>query len=152
MDALAIHPYGESSRVPPTLRHPHTTSIGIADYAKLVALLGRAYDGTAQPGRRLPIVYGEYGVETTIPPAETHLYTGQEVVTTVDEATQADYYRAAIALAACQPTVEMLLLFHLEDDPDLRGLQSGVRYADGTPKASEPAVAKAAADPRCAQR
>ena len=150
MDALAIHPYGESSRIPPTLRHPRTTSIGIADYSKLVALLGRAFDGTAQPGRRLPLVYGEYGVETTIPPAKTHLYTGQEVATTVDEATQADYYTAAIALAACQPTVEMLLLFHLEDDPDLQGLQSGVRYADGTPKASEPAVAKSAADPRCA--
>ena len=148
MDALSIHPYGESSRVPPTLRHPRTTSIAIVDYSKLVALLSRAFDGTAQPGRRLPIVYGEYGVETTIPLAKTPLYTGHEVMTTVDEATQADYYTAAIALAACQPTVEMLLLFHLEDDHDLQGLQSGVRYADGTPKASEPAVAKAAADPR----
>lgn len=149
MDALSIHPYGESPHVPPTLAHPHTTSIGIADYRKLVRLLGQAFGGTAQPGRTLPIVYGEYGVETAIPPAKQHLYTGTEVVPAVDEATQARDYTTAIALAACQPTVRMLLLFHLEDEPRLEGLQSGVRYADGTPKASEAPVAKAAAAPRC---
>jgi hypothetical protein len=149
MDALSIHPYGENPRIPPTLRHPRTASIGIADYDKLVALLGSAFDGTAQAGRRLPIVYGEYGVETTIPPAKAALYTGHEVVATVDESTQSDYYTTAISLAACQPTVELLLFFHVEDESDLRGLQSGVRYADGTPKSSESAVAKAAADVRC---
>lgn len=149
MDALSIHPYGESARIPPTLAHPRTTSIGIADYAKLVDLLGRAFDGTAQRGRDLPIVYGEYGVETTIPPAKAHLYTGHEIAPTVDERTQARDYVTAIGLAACQPTVELLLLFHLEDESRLQGLQSGVRYADGSPKSSEPAVAAAAAHPRC---
>jgi hypothetical protein len=149
MDAFSIHPYGESPRVAPTLAHPHTTSIGIADYGKLVRLLGRAFDGTAQPGRKLPIVYGEYGVETAIPPAKRHLYTGTEVVPAVDEATQARDYTTAIALAACQSTVRMLLLFHLEDEPQLAGLQSGVRYADGSPKTSERPVAKAAAHPHC---
>jgi hypothetical protein len=149
MDALSIHTYGESPLIPPTLRHPRTTSIGIADYPKLVHLLGESFGGTAQPGRKLPIVYGEYGVETTIPAAKAPLYTGHEVVSTVDEATQARYYRTAISLAACQPTVELLLLFHLEDESALAGLQSGVRYADGTAKSSEPAVARAAAAPRC---
>ena len=149
MDALSIHPYGESSHVPPTLRHPRTTSIGIADYGRLVGLLERAFGGTAQPGRSLPIVYGEYGVETTIPPGKASLYSGSEVVPTVDEVTQARYGTAAISLAACQPTVELLLFFHLEDEPALAGLQTGVRYADGTPKSSERPVAEAAADPRC---
>ena len=149
MDALSIHPYGESPRIPPARAHPHSTSIGIADYAKLVDLLGRAFDGTAQPGRTLPIVYGEYGVETAIPPAKERLYHGRELVPAVDEAAQSRDYTAAIALAACQPTVSMLLLFHLEDEPRLEGLQSGVRYADGTPKSSEAQVARAAADPRC---
>ncbi len=149
MDALSVHVYGESPRVSPALRHPRTPSIGIADYRKLVRLLGQAFGGTAQPARSLPIVYGEYGVETTIPPAKLPLYTGREVVHTVDEATQADYYTTAIAIAACQPTVELLLLFHLEDEVQLSGLQSGVRYVDGTPKTSEPPVARAASDPRC---
>ncbi len=149
MDALSIHPYGEFG-VPPSFTHPHTTSIGIADYGKLLRLLGRAFEGTAQPARSLPIVYGEYGVETTIPPAKASLYSGREVVPTVDEATQARYYRQAIELAACQPTVELLLLFHLEDEQLLPGLQSGVRYADGSPKSSEQTVARAAAHPHCA--
>ena len=47
--------------------HPNNTTIAIADYRKLVALLGKAFDGTAQPGSTLPIVYGEFGVESIIP-------------------------------------------------------------------------------------
>ena len=148
MDALSLHPYGEFG-VPPSFTHPRTTAVGIADYGKLLRVLGRAFGGTAQRARSLPIVYGEYGVETTIPPAKASLYSGSEVVPTVDEATQARYYREAIGLAACEPTVELLLLFHLEDEPLLSGLQSGVRYADGTPKSSERPVARAAGHPRC---
>jgi hypothetical protein len=144
MDALSLHPYGESSRIPPTLAHPRVKSIGIADYGKLVDLLGEAFGGTAQPGRDLPILYGEYGVETVIPDSKTSLYTGHEVIRAVDAATQARYYVEAIRLAACQPTVRMLLLFHLADEPQLSGLQSGLRYADGSPKSSLDPVRSAA--------
>ena len=48
-------------------QHPRGTSIGIADYDKLVALLGEAFDGTAQPGSKLPIAYTEFGVQAKIP-------------------------------------------------------------------------------------
>jgi hypothetical protein len=144
MDAFSMHVYGESSRIPPTLAHPRTTSIGIADYGKLVRLLGTAFDRTGQVGSALPIVYGEYGVETMIPPAKAGLYTGREVVPTVDLQTQADDYRSAISLARAQPTVRMLLLFHVFDETRLEGLQTGVRYADGSPKPSLTAVRDAA--------
>ena len=143
MDALSIHVYGETARVPPSLAHPRTTSIGIADYRTLVALLGRAFSGTAQPGTTLPIVYGEYGVETTIPAARRGLYTGRELVPTVSEEQQAAYYVDAIARARAQPTVTMLLFFHVVDETRLEGLQSGVRYADGSPKSSLAAVRRA---------
>jgi hypothetical protein len=140
MDAFSIHVYGESSRIPPTLQHPQTTTIGIADYPKLVALLTEAFDGTAQPGSTLPIVYGEYGVETGIPPAKAALYSGHEVITPVDEQTQATYYVEAIHAAERQPNVRMLFLFHVLDESRLEGLQSGTRYVDRSPKSSEPAV------------
>ena len=143
MDAFSLHVYGESSRIPPTLAHPRTTSIGLADYGKLVALLGKAFDGTAQPGSKLPIVYGEYGVETTVPAAKAGLYTGREVVTPVDPQVQAQYYAEAVRLAACSPTVRMLLFFHVTDETRLEGLQSGLRYADGSPKPSVAAVRQA---------
>ena len=59
---------------------------------------------------------------------------------------QADAYRRALELAACQETVEGILFFHVRDEPDLAGWQSGVRTADGAPKASlEPFRAAAAA-------
>ena len=67
MDMFSLHPYPENSSIPPTFAHPQSTSIGLADYDKLVALLGDAFDGTAQAGSSLPIVYGEYGLQTVIP-------------------------------------------------------------------------------------
>jgi hypothetical protein len=140
MDMFSIHVYGESPKIAPTFRHPHSTSIGIADYGKLVALLGEAFDRTAQPGSKLPIVYGEYGVETTIPAAKASLYTGREVVPTVDEQTQATYYVEAIHAAEQQRNVRMLFLFHVVDESRLEGLQSATRYADGSPKSSEATV------------
>ena len=142
MDGLAIHPYGENSSTPPTFAHPNSTAIGIADYPKLVALLGQAFDGTAQPGSTLPILYAEYGVETVVPPGKAHLYTGAEPATTrpVDETTQAERYEEALQLAFCQPTVSGFFVFHAQDEAALGSWQSGVLYADGTPKASQPLV------------
>ena len=67
MDGLAIHPYGDnSSQGPKDSAHPNSTTIGIADYPKLVRLLGESFDGTPQRGTSLPILYDEYGVETQI--------------------------------------------------------------------------------------
>src|ERR687884_1188122 len=138
MDEFAFHPYGDNSSQPPSFQHPSSTSIGIGDYAKLVALLGQAFDGTAQAGSTLPIVYDEYGVETQVPSAKTSFYTGREPTTTkpVDPGTQGSYYAQAIGLAFCQPNVRGIFLFHSVDETDLDRWQSGLYYADGTPKTS----------------
>src|SRR2546423_15165368 len=76
MDGFAFHPYGESSSPPPSLVHASGTSLGLADYPKLVALLGKAFNGTAQKGSTLPIVYDEYGVDPHIPVAKRSFYGG----------------------------------------------------------------------------
>jgi hypothetical protein len=138
MDALAIHPYPDNSSQPPTTAHPLTTTIAIADYDKLVTLLGQAFDGTAQPGSELPILYAEFGVESLIPARKAGLYTGTEPTTTkpVDEATQATYYRQALSLGFCQPNVEGILLFLSRDERARPAWQSGVYYVDGTAKSS----------------
>ena len=121
-------------------RIPTRRPSSIGDYGKLVALLGEAFDGTAQPGSTLPIYYDEFGVQTTIPPDKAALYSGAEPALTrpVDPATQAVYYRQAVQLAFCEPTVRALFLFHTVDETDLHAWQSGLYYADGTPKASLP--------------
>jgi len=139
MDAFAFHPYLEASRLPPELRHPRSTSISLNDYEKLVALLGRAFDGTAQQGRALPILYDEFGVQTQIDPAESRRYAHAAAPAAADavpEWVQAAYYRRALELASCQPTVVGLLFFHVSDEADLRAWQSGLYYADDTPKSS----------------
>ncbi|MGZ4289594.1 MAG: hypothetical protein ACXVRJ_08035 [Gaiellaceae bacterium] len=147
MDAFAFHPYPENSQTGPAFAHPNSTSIGLADYAKLVALLGATFDGTAQHGSSLPILYDEFGIETTVPEAKASLYTGTEPATTkpVDEAAQAQMYTQAMQMTFCQPTVMGLFLFHVQDEAALAAWQSGEYYVDGTPKTSLPAVAAAAA-------
>jgi hypothetical protein len=147
MDWFSFHPYLERSSLPPTFAHPRSTTIALADYAKLVRLLGTAFDGTAQRGSTLPIFYDEFGVQTQATGDKRSLYTNQELPSAADavgEDVQARYYRKALELAACQPNVVGLLFFHVSDEADLDRWQSGVYYADDTPKASLPAVRAAA--------
>jgi hypothetical protein len=146
MDAFAFHPYADASNVPPSDPHPNSTSIGIADYDKLVGLLGQAFDGTAQRGSTLPILYDEFGVEADIPAEKNSLYTGTEPASVhpVDEATQADFYNEALQLTFCQRNVIGLLLFHVVDEQARAGWQSGLYYVDGKPKTSISLVRNAA--------
>jgi hypothetical protein len=138
LDGFAFHPYPENSSIPLTRpTGPGSTSIGLADYEKLRPLLDEAF------GPGLPVLYSEVGVETAIPAGKAPLYTEAEVAKPVDETTQAQYYRDAIGVAACQDNVEALLLFHSHDEPDLRGFQSGVYFVDGSPKKSLEPVRKA---------
>jgi hypothetical protein len=151
MDVFAIHPYLERSQLPPTTEHPLGTAIGLADYDKLRGLLREAFEGTAQKGSDVPIAYTEFGVQTKIPPEHQEPYTNLQsplAFDAVDEATQAEYYRDAFALASCQDGVIGFLIFHLLDEPDLNRWQSGVYYADGEPKSSLDDVRKAAEEAR----
>jgi hypothetical protein len=143
MDAFAHHPYLDNSKTPPEFAHPRSTTISLADYDKLVELLGEAFDGTAQEGSDLPILYTEFGVQTIIPLEKRSAYTNlgsPAAADAVPESTQAEYYRRAYELACDQPTVEGLYIFHVWDEPDLLGWQSGLYYADQTPKSSRDAL------------
>jgi hypothetical protein len=149
MDAFAFHPYLIPSRLPPTFRfaNPKNTTIALSDYGKLARLLARAFDGTAQPGSTLPIVYDEFGYQSRIPLAKQHAYVNLDhpvAADAIDEATQAEYYRRSLAIAQCQPNVAGMLLFHVSDESNALAWQSGVYYADDTPKTSFAPVRAAA--------
>jgi hypothetical protein len=148
MDVFAFHPYMENSRISPTLKHPRTPRvISINDYDKLVGLLAEAFDGTGQRGSTLPILYDEFGVQSTIGQRKLAVYDNAASPASLDsvpEKTQAAYYRIALELAACQKNVIGLLLFHVSDEVDLAAWQSGLYYADDSPKTSLAAVRKAA--------
>jgi hypothetical protein len=150
MDVFSLHPYQTRSSIPPG--QPHTgTSLGIGDYDKIVDLLGEAFDGTAQPGSDLSIAYTEYGVQSEIPESAQEPYTNLQSPLgkdAVSEETQAEYYREAFELAACQPTVIAVYIFHLFDEADLNRWQSGPYYADAKPKSSLPEIRDAALEAR----
>jgi hypothetical protein len=140
MNGFAFHPYGENSSTPPTVQHPRSTAIGLADYEKLVDLLSVAFDGTAQLGSKLPILYDEYGVDSQIPDTKGHFYNGRELSKPVSEGVQASFYRQALQMAACQPTVRGFLIFHVTDETDYGRWQSGLYFPDGSAKSSRTIV------------
>ena len=148
MDALVIHPYGETSKTPPTALHPKSTSISIADYPKLVRLLRDAFPGhgaarslAADPLRRVRRPDPDPRRQASAPTRTSGVPSATDAVS---QTMQAAYYKQAIQLAYCQPTVSGLLFFHVSDEPDLDRWQSGLFYADDTPKSSLEAVATAA--------
>jgi hypothetical protein len=153
MDAFAFHPYLIPSRLPPTYRfkNPKNTTIALSDYDKLTRALSSAFRGTAQPGSTLPIVYDEFGYQSEIPAGKRDTYSNLASAAAADaipEALQAAYYRSALAIAQCQPNVAGLLIFHVTDEANAKAWQSGVYYADDTPKSSLPAVREAALSAR----
>jgi hypothetical protein len=151
MDAFAFHPYMEASKDSPSAAHPQNTTITLADYPKLVALLGQAFRGTPQQGARLPVYYTEFGVQTAVPAAKRRFYSDLDSPARTDSVsftTQAAYYRRALQLAYCQPHVRGLFVFHTFDEPSVNGWQSGLYFSDRTPKPSLPAFKRAVADLR----
>jgi hypothetical protein len=167
-DTFALNAYGLTSAERPWRTHDHAVDLSEGDYPRLLAALSDAFGGTGQP---LPGVGGvsvwylEDGFQTTIDPAKASLYTGSEndrsalppvgarrstgspagTSAAPDQATQlAD----AIRLAYCQPGVGAFFNFLLADEPDLAAWQSGVLWADWTPKPSFDALAEVVAQVR----
>jgi hypothetical protein len=159
-DTVVHHPYGDTNDERPYLMHPTPFFMGQGDWNKLVATYREAFAGTAQavpgrclpPGPCVPIWYLEAGFQTWPLPA-AFLYYGNENVITIpstspgepaspsplatspapDQATQLRY---ALRLAYCQPYVEAVFNFLIRDDRDLLGYQSGILWANWTPKES----------------
>jgi hypothetical protein len=120
-------------------RHAGGT-ISQGDYGKLLTTIKSAFKRTAQalPSAtgRVRIWYLETGFQTSVDAAAPGLYQGKENVGVLSPAAQAQQLSAAIGLAYCQPAVEALFNFELADDSALAGWQSGLLWADWTPKPS----------------
>jgi hypothetical protein len=164
-DTVGHHPYGRDARERPWHRHVGSTTIALGDWNKLMSNLREAFRGSAQPipgEKGVSIWYMEYGVETRVDPARRRSYRAREHARVLpDVALEADVTEPAgtsrapdqstqvldaIRLAACQPYVGAIFNFLLVDEPRLTGWQSGVYYADRTPKRSYPAFQEAIAE------
>ena len=148
MDALSQHPYPLLNTQGPAKGY-RWPNIGMANMDRLKQAFWDAFNGTAQPTfeQGLDVYLDELGWQTESPGEP---YSGIENVGAVDELTQGRFYAQSIRMAACDPSVAALSLFHLVDEDDRDRFQSGLIRADGSPKDSIPlvraAIASTAAD------
>jgi hypothetical protein len=169
-DTVGHHVYGSSPGERPWRQHPSSRRISQGDLGKLVSVLQDAFGGTGQAvpgmpvaGRSVPIWYMESGFETTPDPAKRSLYANAETTAALPDSLgvlpwtvlpdpasqapdQATQLRDALRLAYCQPYVEAIFNFLLRDEVELNYWQSGVLWADRTPKASYGAYRSAIAE------
>ena len=168
-DTVAQHAYGATPPERPWKTHAGGR-VGQGDYDKLMGILRTGYAGTAQPVPGECVLYRcvelwwlEHGWQTAIDSHKASLYTSSENVLTVpdwaggdpagvtpsadspapDQATQAV---DSLRLAYCQPYVGAIFNFLVRDELDLRRWQSGVVWADMTPKDSYPHFKSAIAE------
>jgi hypothetical protein len=128
MDWFDMHSYQSSSTAPPDTQHPApSTTITIGDQAKLDDLLG-CFDGTAQPMPRK--WWGEAAYQTEIPAGQAYRYTGKEPPGggLISAVLQGQYIAESIRMAFCQGSAGYVQ-FHVLDEPNLGGWQSGTYYA-----------------------
>lgn len=144
MDQLAYHPYPASSLAGVDTREGWPNA-GVADLGRIKQAVRDAFHGTAQPTfeNGLTMTITEVGWQVGV--GGHGSYHGAENVRTTDEGTQAAVYAELLRSLACDDDVTDLLFFHLVDETDLRGFQSGLMRADWTPRASYGAVKDAVA-------
>jgi hypothetical protein len=152
----------------PYLMHSDARWISEGDWNRLVSTYQESFAHTSQPvpgrclrrGHCVSIWYLETGFQTTRPPGAP-LYYGFENVGTIPDVArlqsassiattpapdQVTQIRYALRLAYCQPYVGAIFNFLIRDDPNLLGYQSGVLWADWSPKGSYDAVKRVVAN------
>ena len=139
-DAWGQNVYGSTSTERPWAHH--RLDIGEGDYLRLLSYLRSAFGGTRQPvpGKKdVRIWYLEDGFQTGVG-AKRSFYgnaeTDRAVVAPLGCRNQASQLTDAIRLAYCQPAVGGFFNFLLADEASLHGWQSGILFADWTPKSS----------------
>lgn len=122
---------------------------GCVNAARVKLALWDAFHGTGQPtlpgypaGTEGSTLYGNTArmfVDETGWQADTAGragYTGSDNVPVVSEAKQAEDYEKLVHLANCEPTLTALHIFHVIDESDRTGFQSGVLRVDFTERDS----------------
>ncbi len=163
-DTLGYIPHPTDSTERPWTKHPGSSAISLGDYDTLMTTLTNAFRGTGQPlpSQASPTIwYLTQGYQTAPDPARAGSFTGSETdpsplpswspAEASDTGTgpgldQPVQLADAIKVAYCQPSVGAYFNFHLYDERDLAGWQSGVLWPDGTPKAAYQALRRSAGE------
>ena len=153
MDGLDFHPYPIPQSLPFATGYADPTSATVTNLPRIYQAFYNGFNGSPQPtigqqaGGGLPVSLNEVGIQTdsTGQPG----YSGTEVSAnaaggvvgqTATEAYQASWYLQMLQLLACDPNVRVVNIYHLIDEADLAGWQSGLYYIDRTAKQSAATV------------
>ena len=153
MDGLDFHPYPIPQSLPFATGYAGVTSASVSNLPRIYQAFYDGFNGSAQrtigqqAGGGLPLSLNEVGIQTdsTARPG----YVGTETAAnaaggvlgaTATEAYQSSWYLQMLQLAACDPNIRQVNIYHLLDEPALSGWQSGLFYLDHTPKASAATV------------
>jgi hypothetical protein len=151
MDGLSFHPYPPREVDGPTRGYAWPNA-GMPNLDRIKQAFWDAFGGTRQPtfedGLKLYLDEIGWQVDTGRVPG----YWGSENVVAIDEATQSRFYGDLVRLAACDPSIAALNLFHLEDEPDRVGLQTGLLRRGGSRRPAFAAVKSAIAERGCRGR
>jgi hypothetical protein len=158
MDGLDFHPYPVPQSIPLAAGVSNSKDASIANLPRIYQAFYDGFAGTPQKtigqqkGGGLPVSLNEMGIQT----AETGVagYGGVEVSAnaqggvrgaTATQAYQSSYYLGMLKLLACDPNVRLINLFHLVDEPNLIGWQSGLFEVPASPGGDPVAKLSAAA-------
>ena len=150
MDGFDFHPYPVPQSLPFSVGYANPNEASVSNLPRIYQAFYSGFAGSPQPtigqqaGGGLPVSLNETGIQT----ASTGMpgYTGTEVSagasggvfgTFATPAYQAQWYSQMLNLVACDPNVRVVNIFHLVDESNLAGWQSGLYYYSptGTPQA-----------------
>ena len=153
MDGLDFHPYPVPQSQPFARGYADPKEASVANLARIYEAFYEGFNRTPQrtigqqAGGGLKLSLNETGIQTAS--SEKAGYSGVEVSATsaggvrggfASEAFQASWYRQMLDLLACDPNVAFVNIFHLVDEPNLEGWQSGLYNADESAKSAAQTV------------
>jgi hypothetical protein len=141
MDELAFHPYPRKDTDALMVGYPWPNA-GVTNMNRLKQAFWDAFGGTAQKTfeQGLRVKLDEVGWQVAIAPDAIGAYFGAESIAPTSEAAQAAIYGGLIRYVACDPSVDSLLFFGLQDEPNLDRWQAGLMRADGSRRPSYDSV------------
>jgi NADH:ubiquinone oxidoreductase subunit len=149
MNGFDFHPYPVPQTQPFARGYSDVKEASVTNLSRIYQAFYDAFTGTPQKtigqqaGGGLPVSLNETGIQTNS--AGKSGYSGTEVSANgaggvigpfATEAYQASWYKQMLELLSCDPNIQFVNIFHLIDESDLAGWQSGLYYADQSPKQS----------------
>ncbi len=147
MDGLDFHPYPVPQSMLFATGYADPNDASISNLPRIYQAFYNGFNGSPQPtigqqpGGGLPVSLNEMGIQTNevnqlgyVNLEVSANAAGGVVGTFATQAYQATYYQQMLALLACDPNVRLIDIFHLVDEPNLAGWQSGLyEFSPTTP-------------------